>query len=213
MSAMGAELESGFLWANAELTSAHDYLLPAVLRTLSASDRQPGRHRVLDLGCGNGSVTAELAARGWDILGVEPSESGLAQARARHPQLRFEQGSAYEPLAERFGCFDVVLSLEVIEHLYDPRAFARQVRALLSPGGTALISTPYHGYLKNLALALTGTMDAHFTVLWDHGHIKFFSPRTLTTLLQEAGLRVGEIQRLGRIPPLAKSMLAVCKAT
>jgi hypothetical protein len=47
--------------------------------------------------------------------------------------------------------------------------------ALLSPGGVAFISTPNHGYLKTLALAVTGKMDAHFTASWDGGHIKFFS--------------------------------------
>ncbi len=68
-----------------------------------------------------------------------------------------------------------MISLEVVEHLYFPRKFARTVYDLLEPGGTAIISTPYHGYWKNLVMALTGTMDAHFTALWDHGHIKFWS--------------------------------------
>jgi len=73
----------------------------------------------------------------------------------------------------------VVLSLEVVEHLYAPRHYARTVFELLRPGGVAVISTPYHGYWKNLALALMGKLDAHFTALWDHGHIKFWSVRTL----------------------------------
>jgi hypothetical protein len=68
---------------------------------------------------------------------------------------------------------------------------------------------PYHGYWKNLALALTGQMDAHFTALWDHGHIKFWSIRTITQLLTEAGFRIIQIQRIGRISPLAKTMMIV----
>jgi 2-polyprenyl-6-hydroxyphenyl methylase/3-demethylubiquinone-9 3-methyltransferase len=79
----------------------------------------------------------------------------------------------------------------------------------LSAGGYALISTPYHGYLKNLALAITGKMDKHFSPLWDHGHIKFWSRESLTQLLSDTGLTVVRIDRVGRIPPLAKTMLAI----
>ncbi len=72
-----------------------------------------------------------------------------------------------------------------------------------------MISTPYHSYLKNLVLAVTGMMDAHFTVLWDHGHIKFWSMPTLTKLLKEAGFNAVRFERVGRVPILAKSMIAV----
>ncbi|MGD0444807.1 MAG: methyltransferase domain-containing protein [Edaphobacter sp.] len=61
--------------------------------------------------------------------------------------------------------------------------------ALLKPGGIIVITTPYHGYLKNLMLAVFGKMDSHFTVLWDHGHIKFWSRRTLAMALTEVGFR------------------------
>jgi 2-polyprenyl-6-hydroxyphenyl methylase/3-demethylubiquinone-9 3-methyltransferase len=83
----------------------------------------------------------------------------------------------------------------------------------LEPGGTALISTPYHGYWKNLAMAVTGKFDRHVDPLWDYGHIKFWSPKTLTSLLTEAGLSVVTFDRVGRIPPLAKSMIAVVRRT
>lgn len=73
------------------------------------------------------------------------------------------------------------------------------------------MSTPYHGYLKNLALALTGKMDRHFTALWDHGHIKFWSIPTLTTLMVDAGSETIRFRRVGRIPALAKSMIAIAQ--
>jgi hypothetical protein len=73
-------------------------------------------------------------------------------------------------------------------------------------GGTAIVSTPYHGYWKNLALAVTGRMDAHFTALWDHGHIKFWSIATLGELLREAGFVDIRFERVGQVPPLAKAM-------
>ena len=101
------------------------------------------------------------------------------------------------------------MSLEVMEHVYAPRSFAKCVNQLLEPGGIGLISTPYHGYTKNLALAVTGKLDAHFTALWDHGHVKFWSVKTFTSLFAEQGLRVRTVVRVGRIPMLAKSMLVL----
>jgi len=150
-----------------------------------------------------------MASRGIEVSGIDFSESGIAQARRAYPELQLAVGSAYDDLSKVFGQFPVVISLEVIEHLYFPRRFARSVFDLLEPGGTAFISIPFHGYLKNLALALTGRMDAHFTALWDGGHIKFFSEQTLGALLREAGFGTIRFLRVGRVAPLAKSMVAI----
>lgn len=203
-----ANLElDGYHWDSAALTAAHDYLLPAVLRELR--EFQPGR--LFDLGCGNGSVANVLAQHGWDVTGVDPSAEGIAFANASYPHLKLYRGSAYDDLVALYGRFPVVVSLEVVEHVYYPRRWAATLYGLLEPGGAAIVSTPYHGYFKNLALALSGKMDAHFTALWDHGHIKFWSIKTLRQLLQEAGFSGIRFRRVGRIPPLAKSMLAVAR--
>jgi len=145
------------------------------------------------------------------VTGIDPSTEGIAQAQTRYPHLTLHEGSAYEDLAERYGRFPVVTSLEVVEHLYAPRRYAATLFDLLEPGGTAIVSTPYHGYWKNLAMALTGKLDAHFTALWDHGHIKFWSIRTLSALLREAGFVDIRFERVGRIPALAKSMIAIAR--
>jgi 2-polyprenyl-6-hydroxyphenyl methylase/3-demethylubiquinone-9 3-methyltransferase len=103
----------------------------------------------------------------------------------------------------------VVISLEVVEHVYAPSDYARTLFDLVEPGGTVIVPTPYHGYLKDLALAVSGKMDQHLTALWDHGHIKFWSISTLEILLTEAGFRNIRFHRVGRIPALAKSMISV----
>ncbi len=184
------------------------YLMPTVLAEVA---RVGTPTRVFDLGCGNGATAARLAAAGHRVGGVDPSAEGIAVANRLHPALPLRAGSCYDDLAAAYGRFPVVVSLEVVEHVFQPRAFARCVHDLLEPGGTAVISTPYHGYLKNLLLAATGKMDAHFTALWDYGHIKFWSVRTLTALLAEAGLRVERVHRVGRVPVLAKSMVVVAR--
>lgn len=203
-----------YRWPDAAQTEAHGYLLPALFDALDARARAGGgaaARRAFDLGCGNGSVANAVTRRGWTVTGVDPSDEGVARARAAYPGLDLHQAAASPELAERFGRFPVVYSLEVVEHVYAPRVFAATVAALLEPGGLAIISTPYHGYWKNLALALTGKLDAHFTALWDDGHIKFWSIPTLTTLLTEAGLRDVTFRRVGRVPALAKSMVALAR--
>ncbi|WP_038148693.1 class I SAM-dependent methyltransferase [Thioclava atlantica] len=199
-------------YSDAELNDSHTYLLPALEAELD--QLAPGigsKQRVFDVGCGNGSIGAYMSARGWQVTGVDPSSEGIAQANKRYPELKLEVGSAYDDLAGKYGHFPVVVSLEVVEHVYAPRAYARTLFDLLEPGGTAIVSTPYHGYLKNLAMALSGKMDAHFTALWDHGHIKFWSFSTLSELLREAGFSEIRFERVGRVPPLAKSMIAVAR--
>ena len=117
----------------------------------------------------------------------------------------------YEDLSRKYGIFPVVISLEVIEHCYYPRKFAKTFYDLLTENGIGIISTPYNGYLKYLALAVLGKMDNHLTALWDGGHIKFWSENTLNTLLKETGFRNISFVRVGRITALAKSMIAIVK--
>jgi len=202
---------SGYVYQDGELNQSHQYLVPSVLAILASLSVPPSHRRVFEIGCGNGAVAAVLANEGYQTTGVEVSVQGLEQARRRYPHLSFQPGSAYDRLAETYGQFPIVLSLEVVEHLYAPRVFAKTLYNLVEPSGTAIVSTPYHGYWKNLAMALSGQMDAHFTALWDHGHIKFWSMKTLKALLLEAGFKSVSFTRVGRIPVLAKSMIAVAQ--
>lgn len=205
---------SGYEWKVSGETFAHSYLMGVLISELDrfvAGTASKINLRAFDLGCGNGSVAKNLCSYGWKIVGVDPSLEGINLAKANYPGCDLHLGSAYDDLATRFGKFPVVYSLEVVEHVYAPREYARCVSALLEDDGVAIVSTPYHGYWKNLVMALTGKMDSHFTALWDHGHIKFWSVKTLTQLFEEVGLEVIRVHRVGRIPVLAKSMVLVLK--
>lgn len=186
------------------------YLWPTVFAELDRLVLPAKRRRAFEVGCGNGVLSHELGRRGWAVTGIDPSQSGVGEARKGGPG-EFQVASAYDDLPGRFGTFPVVVSLEVVEHVYDPRKYARTVYSLLEPGGVAVISTPYHGYWKNLAIALCGKFDSHHTALWDHGHIKFWSIATLTQLLTEVGFEVLRFHRVGRMAILAKSMIAVAR--
>ena len=172
-----------------------------------------GRHLV-DAGCGEGSFCEHLELLGFHASGFDVSASGAAIAAERARTGRVVRASAYDDLRRTFGRgFDVVTALEVIEHLYAPRLFLQRARELLAPGAPLILSTPYHGYLKNLALAATGKLDDHFTALWDGGHIKFFSPRTIRLILEECGYRIVRIRGVGRLPGLWKSMVVLAVRT
>ena len=193
----------GSTWENAYLWT----------RLLSELKRlAPPPRRVFELGCGNGATARMLAAEGYSVTGVDPSTSGIEIAKKHESDsLRFEVGSTDDDLAATYGQFPVVLSLEVIEHCPSPRDFMRAFASLLAPGGVGILSTPYHGYLKNLAIVGAGRFDRHFNPLWEGGHLKFFTRATLSALLREAGLTRHELHRVGRIPAFAKSMLAIVR--
>jgi 2-polyprenyl-6-hydroxyphenyl methylase/3-demethylubiquinone-9 3-methyltransferase len=187
--------------------------LQRLLVKYACLSEQQGSARILDLGCGNGALAEQLLHWGFEVVGVDPSQSGIRQASARCPGLEFHQASAEacELAALGLSGFDIVVSTEVVEHCYAPRLWAGAALSVLRPGGILICSTPYHGYLKNLALALSGKLDSHFTALWDGGHIKFWSRGTLTTLLQEEGFEVLEFRGAGRLPWLWKSMLIAAR--
>jgi 2-polyprenyl-3-methyl-5-hydroxy-6-metoxy-1,4-benzoquinol methylase len=197
---------SEYEYRHSEPSCSHAVVEPALRKLLAL---QPNGTNICDLGCGNGALLGSMIDRGWNLTGIDSSISGIGFAAATWPQVRWHVGDVTGELpAAVFGNeFDVVISTEVIEHLYFPRRLAANAFRILRPGGRFILSTPYHGYLKNIALAATCTLDRHFTALWDHGHIKFFSRRTLYTLLHDAGFVDLRFAGVGRVPFLWKSMV------
>lgn len=203
-------VEYEYQYQDSTLTHTYSYLTLTILSMLS--EKVNSGARILDLGCGNGSLSNLIAQQGYEVVGVEDSASGIAIARQKFPDCQFIQASIYNlPNAELLNAFDVVIAVEVIEHLFLPKELVRLARKCLKPGENLIITTPYHGYLKNLILALSGKMDNHFHVLWDGGHIKFFSVKTLTKLLETEGYTDIRLKFAGRLPYLWKSML--CSAS
>lgn len=164
--------------------------------------------RVLDIGCGAGVLCAAFQRQGCQVVGVDLSESGIALARQHFPGCRFELLGVNELSLDRLGetPFDIVVSTEVIEHLYAPRLLTRAAFAALKPGGLFVATTPYHGFLKNLAISLSNHWDVHADPLWDGGHVKLFSRKTLFRILEEAGFRDLRFRGVGRLPYLWMSM-------
>ena len=201
-----SEQYKDFGFASAAESHMHRHFMPHVLRLAGAA--KPGA-RVLDIGCGNGFTCGELLRRGWSAVGVDLSAQGIDLARKNYPQGRFELLPATHDLLEKLGeaPFDLVVSTEVVEHVYAPREWAAGCRAALKPGGRLICTTPYHGYAKNLLLSLMGKWDKHADPLWDGGHIKLWSRRTLSALLTEAGFQNLQFRGAGRLPWLWMTMV------
>jgi 2-polyprenyl-3-methyl-5-hydroxy-6-metoxy-1,4-benzoquinol methylase len=165
-----------------------------------------GVRSICDLGCGNGHIAARLASLGYEVTGIDASRSGISIAKRAYPDVKFVE-ALIEPEMTGFESFDLVLSSDVIEHLYRPSDLLEAAFSLLKPRGHVLIGTPYHGYLKNLALAVTGKMDTHFSALHDGGHIKFFSVNTLSKLMTSHSFADLSFTFYGRAPWLWKNMI------
>lgn len=169
--------------------------------------------RILDLGCGNGYLVNYLVSQGYDAYGTDASQKGITIARQTNPDRFYLQDLSTDSLPDELQQlkFDTVITTEVIEHLYDPEAFLSFCSRQLQQGGELIISTPYHGYLKNLILSIFNSWDKHMNPLWLGGHIKLWSRATLSSALQNAGFKVNTFTGSGRIPYLWKSM--IIKAT
>jgi 2-polyprenyl-3-methyl-5-hydroxy-6-metoxy-1,4-benzoquinol methylase len=188
------------------------YISPAVLSIL----RSLNVKRVCDVGSGNGALVMQLINEGFSAVGIEHDQQGVERSRAHCPEVNFYQmGVQDDPtsiLVAEGGVFDAVVSTEVVEHLFSPHLLPQFSRRLLPVGGMLIVSTPYHGFLKNLALSLFNKWDSHHTPLWHGGHIKFWSRATLTELLEQNGFKVVAFKGVGRLPCLWKSMILVARA-
>lgn len=189
----------------------HSYILGGVTRMLVEEGFPPSSDtKVLDLGCGNGSLSGSLADLGYQVTGIDSSQQGIETAKKHFAGVTFVR-SEIASLPDEFitGGFEVVIAIEVIEHLYAPRVLVDVAKKALTANGRLLLTTPYHGYWKNLAVALMGRCDRHYNPLWDGGHVKFFSPKTLRSLLEQQGMHRIRFMFSGRSPGFWKSMICV----
>lgn len=197
-------------WGSTQEPCSCGYITPRILIIL----KQLGVKRILDIGAGNGVLCGELAAAGYEVVGIEHDKAGVEIAQISHPDLKFYNYNVQDHPMELMSTeqpFDAVVSTEVVEHLFSPHRLPIFAIDTLRAGGYIIVSTPYHGYLKNLMLSIFNKWDKHHTALWHGGHIKFWSRSTLTQLLTENGFRVVGFSGAGRLPYLWKSMVLVAQ--
>ena len=194
-----------YKYYNEKPTWSHNYTFGTILSMLDKNVNK----KIIDLGCGNGSLAHELINRGFDVYGVDASVSGIEIAKKDFPERFFVCDlSSYElPKMLQNKNFDTVISTEIIEHLYNPHQYISFCKTLLNNNGEIILSTPYHGYLKNLIISILNKWDNHHTALWVGGHIKFWSKRTIESLLNEFDFYITDFRGAGRLPFIWKSMI------
>ena len=198
-------------YTNNEYDHTQNYIFEPILNSLKGRKEL----KILDLGCGNGSLANRLISLGYDVYGVDASVSGINIAKKTNPDRFFcyDLTSENIPPEIRAINFDVILSTEVIEHVYSPKSFIVLCKTILkdSKHKEIILTTPYHGFLKNLILSLTNKWDHHLNPLWEGGHIKFWSKNTLIKLLSEHNFSTTNFIGCGRMPYVWKSMLIHAK--
>lgn len=172
--------------------------------------RRAGSVRVLDAGCGAGEFLAFLGRVGFAVAGVDLSVEAVERARRRNPDAEVKVGSVEERLPFRSESFDAVWCTEVLEHVFDVHATLSELNRVLRPSGVLVLTTPYHGVVKN-ALIAPLNFDRHFNP--EGSHIRFFTRRTLARVLERAGFSPLTWQGIGRLRPLWKSFFVVSRKT
>jgi 2-polyprenyl-3-methyl-5-hydroxy-6-metoxy-1,4-benzoquinol methylase len=149
----------------------------------------PAGSRVLDLGAAEGSVARVLAERGCCVTAVERDVEGVERLRQHGVTTRQADLEALE--ADAFGPeFDVVLLLDVLEHLVAPERVLSLVRGWLAPSGRVVISVPNVAHAAVRLALLQGTFPRSDVGLLDRTHLQFFDRAQLTELIHRAGLRI-----------------------
>jgi 2-polyprenyl-6-hydroxyphenyl methylase/3-demethylubiquinone-9 3-methyltransferase len=155
----------------------------------------------LDIGCGAGLLCEPLARLGATVTGVDAAPENIAAARAHAAAsglvIDYVAGEAERAIAGR--TFDLVTSMEVIEHVVDPAAFIATLAAALAPGGLMILSTPNRTPLSRLAMITLGE-GLGMIPRGTHDHDRFLTPDELTGLLAAAGLEVSDLRGLGFSP-------------
>jgi 2-polyprenyl-3-methyl-5-hydroxy-6-metoxy-1,4-benzoquinol methylase len=193
-------------YERAELGHAMKCVMPSVM---SLAGPVGAGTRVLDVGCGLGALAGEFSRRGCEVVGIDLDDHNLDIARHAYPKVRFVNCAANDQLLNALNepPFDLVTCTEVIEHVYSPQSLIAGCFAAMRPGGKFVITAPYHGYFKNLLIALLNQGDGHYNPLWEGGHIKFFSRQTLRQMLSDAGFSNIRFKGAGRFPLLWMSLV------
>jgi len=136
--------------------------------------------RALDLGCGDGRLSVELDSE--TLTAADVSAVALVRARRRLPEARLVELEPDAPLPLADGSFDLVLCAETIEHVRDVQLLLSEARRVLQPAGTLALTTPAHRRFLPAPDPLSP-------------HLRFFTPRSLRTLLGELGFEVVSLRR------------------
>jgi ubiquinone/menaquinone biosynthesis C-methylase UbiE len=169
-----------------------------------------GDSRVLDVGSGDGTLAARIAAHGSRVTGIDPSPAALERARAAHPELESLPPAGDGGLPFGDASFDVVTCVNVLQHVADTQSLLSEMRRVLAADGLLAVAVPFHGRLRNIAIALA-SFERHFDPL--QPVLRFYTAATLRGLLADFGFERVEVSAAGGLPLLRETLIGLgCRA-
>jgi methionine biosynthesis protein MetW len=152
----------------------------------------PRGARVLDVGCGAGSLAQVLSGKvsGTEFLGIEPDALRAERARSRGLDVRV--GYLSQKVIREVGLFDIVLLADVLEHLPDPQSILLTAREALKPGGAIIVSVPNVAHWSVRLCLLRGIFQYQPHGIMDATHLRWFTADSIKSLLASSGFKVIE---------------------
>ena len=158
--------------------------------------------RILDLGCGDGQLTAKIAASGAKVVGVDASQAMVEAALSREIEARVCNAEELSFLSE----FDAVFSNAALHWVRNQDAMLAGVKRALKPGGRFVVEMGGHGNVAAILVALTAVLERHRFAGLEDGVNYYPTPKGYTARLEKHGFAVEEIQLIPRPTPLPSGM-------
>ena len=153
----------------------------------------PDGARVLDVGCGQGCVAREVVSKGCEVLGIELEPDAAELARRHCAEVVIADMDALAELPWPEHSFDVILCMDILEHLKDPARALKLLKLYLKPDGIVVVTLPNVANWWLRFRLLRGRWDYHPLGICDRSHLRFFTLKTARDLLAEAGLSIEKL--------------------
>lgn len=165
---------------------------------------------ILDYGTGSGQIMEEMKKINpkSKYIGIDVAKSAIKLAQKKHKKSKFyiTKDGGKLPLKER--SIDFIIAADVIEHAFYTQELLNEFGRILKPGGKLLLSTPYHGLIKNLVIVIFGFEKVFNPV---EAHIRFFTKKSLFPMIEKANLTIKEFGYFGRFYPISNGIYVVAK--
>lgn len=184
------------IW-KAKVGREKDLALDGSLRTSSAVKITEGGKRLLDIGCGEGSFIVQVRQKFAEVYGIDISDD-VIELSIKNNIIAKKVNLNNEPIPFPDNYFDAVVTLDVIEHVFDPVLFLNEIKRVLVGGGYTIISTPNIRKIQRIVSLIMGHFPrtSYDPIGFDGGHLHYFTSKDLRQLLEQNGFHVELIDGL-----------------
>lgn len=166
-------------------------------------EKLPGGGRIIDFGCGQGALSLRLHDLGYEMLAVDVDPEDFKCKEVPFQKLNFNNKQDIEAFTAKYeNTFDLVMGIEVIEHVENPWEYIRTLKRMVKPGGHVLVSTPnITSWLSRIYFLITGKFWSFIPDSLSYGHIAPISSYHLSVVMHNEKLQDINIRSAGLLPP------------